>query len=265
MVKQLSFLLVWVGVVLPVAAEPPMLPVTRANLYGTWDFVKGESGGAVTDPQRLDGRVAVFTPDQLVLRIRAGEFVMSYSLDEKQTPTGFQARITRSPYGVGTVVKGIIGQRGARLFLCYAHEGQVPTEFTSKADGAHRLLVMKPSKVASRLEGHWVAQGGNSDGESIDFSQAKQLLEINNDEWILKQGDLRFVMSYQVDNTQMPAQVRFIMRQSPFGGEGMKASGIVSVAHDTMHFCYRVGDQPPKRFEAKAGSESRYLRYRRQN
>ena len=265
MVKQLSFLLVWIGAVLPVAAESPMLPVTRANLYGTWDFVKGESGGAVTEPQRLHGRVAVFTPDQLVLRIRAGEFVMSYSLDEKQTPTGFQARITRSPYGVGTVVKGIIGQRGARLYLCYAHEGQVPTEFTSQADSAHRLLVMKPSKVVSRLKGSWVPQWGKSDGESIDLSQAEQLLEVNDDEWILKQGDLRFVMSYQVDNTQMPAQVRFIMRESPFGGEGATASGIVSVTHDIMHFCYRMGDQPPKRFEAKAGSESRYLRYRRQN
>ena len=262
--KFLSVLFVVAAGIFPsslVAVESFVLQ--RTHLFGTWKFVSAESSGKSTAVKRLARRFVEITPDELILNIRAGKFVMSYTLDSKKVPTGLTCRITRSPYGAGTEVKGIIALKNGRLKICYAHEGKVPTEFSSNFEEADRLLVMQPKLDQRQLEGEWVWDFGESDGVPIRCLSGRQSMLVTKDTWTLCEGDREFVMSYEVDRSVTPFGLKFLRKESPLGGKRRVARGIVATAAGQLFVCYTQGDRVPRKFEAKEGSNCRYLRLRR--
>ena len=126
------------------AATPAPPKLNRQILVGTWQYVSGESGGKPAAAERLANQSVVITEKSLTLKGIAGDFVMDYDLDVTTSPAGLSCKITSSPFGQGSEVKGIIAlAENGILKICYAHEGDAPREFTSEADDNHRMLKLK--------------------------------------------------------------------------------------------------------------------------
>jgi uncharacterized protein (TIGR03067 family) len=112
---------------------------------------------------------------------------------------------------------------------------------------------------AAKLVGTWGYVSGLKNGQEIGAETIKNGKVVITRETITLPGpDGKFVMKYKLNAKKDPVGIEMEMTESPFGA-GAKASGIIAVKGDRIHFCYTLMGDAPKKFEAKEGSNHHYF------
>ena len=130
-------------------ADKKMKPIT-----GRFDIVSGMRDGKPIPAEHLDGTVAVFRKDKIVVfdKDENEMYASTYKLMEKKGMPGMVIMMTtvQAPDAIedeaeGTKATGLIKREGKNLMLIYALPGgEAPKEF--KAGAKQQMFVMKPAK-----------------------------------------------------------------------------------------------------------------------
>jgi uncharacterized protein (TIGR03067 family) len=142
MSKRLSLL---IAVVLLAGAEPSdAAKDDLKKMQGEWAAEKAQRGG--TDaPADVLGKLRVkIDGDRISIdEGEAREEKAQIALDPAQKPAAMDIKLLRQG---GEMVKGIYKIDGDTLTICWAKDGDRPTEFASKAGTSHVLFVLKRRK-----------------------------------------------------------------------------------------------------------------------
>lgn len=131
------------------APAPKETPKPELKLEGDW-VVERFEGPKETPP----GSVTVtFTADRILIKepMRDKPEEAVYTADLKKKPATIDIRPGRAggPGGappVDIIVKGIVGMDGELLKLCFAREGERPTEFKGDLEKGVILIILKRAK-----------------------------------------------------------------------------------------------------------------------
>ena len=108
---------------------------------------------------------------------------------------------------------------------------------------------------AAKLVGTWSYVSGTKNGEKANADNLKNKVVITK-ETITLEGEMKFVMKYELDTKKNPVVVKLKMTESPFGA-GAESVGIIWVDGDDLKMCYDPeGKKAPEKFEAKADSKA---------
>lgn len=230
------------------AAHPQKL--TKPMIFGSWEYQRGQKDGIERSREALKDQVVVIDEDTIHLDSPVGEFEWSYELVEKTTPQAINLTATKSPFGTGQSVEGIIQLAKGQLQLCYSPSGgERPTKFEAKAgSGDHYFVLRRRPLTADQLIGEWKFESGKIDGRVSDKNRlADSAVTITKDTLTLQSGDTSFQMSYELDGAKLPATIQLRITKGPFG-QGAAASGIVKLDDGELTLCYhpRGGKAPPE-------------------
>ncbi len=114
---------------------------------GKWKCVKGTRAGAEVAAERMD---SVITVDDKTITIPVGgdeAFVMSYTIDESQSPATIDMAIEKGPAPPGAKAIGIVKIEDGKFFLCYDSTGaKRPEEFNSTEENGFYYFEMKTAQ-----------------------------------------------------------------------------------------------------------------------
>jgi apolipoprotein D and lipocalin family protein len=118
--------------------------ITRQQLVGTWNYVRGEKNGEMLDENHFQGQSIEITEKDMTLKSDQLQFVMAYDLLENTNPQAVKLTITESPFGAGQSSEGIIALEDGKLKLCYPPTGgQRPKTFDGSAGSSQHYFILK--------------------------------------------------------------------------------------------------------------------------
>ena len=117
------------------------------DMAGTWKVESAEAGGQKLESDDVKEIVVKITGDRYEVRIKDKIDGGTLKLDEKQKPKTMDATDTEGD-DIGKVVKAIYELSGDTLKVCYALEGERPTEMATKEGSPAVLLIYKREKKA---------------------------------------------------------------------------------------------------------------------
>jgi uncharacterized protein (TIGR03067 family) len=113
------------------AADPKPMEATSDKLVGNWESIGGEMNGVQIEGN-IGKTIIEFDKEQITLN---GGKAVKYTIDNTKTPATLDIHTTPKQVGILKFVNG-------QLHLCFAREGQRPTQFKSDAGDDCIFLVM---------------------------------------------------------------------------------------------------------------------------
>lgn len=120
----------------------------RKLMAGTWRVLSLEKDGKKTTAEQLEKTRSIFSADGNAMVQREGKTVIkgNVKIDPTKKPKQSEATYTEGELK-GKTVLGIYEVDGDNMRICYALPGKDrPTEFSSKPDSGHVLIIYKRDK-----------------------------------------------------------------------------------------------------------------------
>ncbi len=138
----------FIGTGVLLAGNDEVIQKDRKQMAGTWRVVSFERDGKKTPAESLESTRSVYKPDGTFMVKRDGTTVIqgSVKIHPTKTPKLSEATYTEGELK-GKTVLAIYEIDGDNMRACYALPGKDrPTEFSSKPDSGHVLIVYKRDK-----------------------------------------------------------------------------------------------------------------------
>ena len=104
------------------------------------------------------------------------------------------------------------------------------------------------------LAGKYTLVSGKKNGTAVDDTAKKAEYTATADQFTIKGGEFKFVMTYKLDPKATPVAIDMEIVEGPDGSKGSKAQGIIEVKGDTLKLAYSIEkDKRPKDFDGKDG------------
>ena len=116
------------------------------NVLGKWKCINGSRGGKEVAAERMTSVISI---DEKLIKIPtgAGDFEMSYKIDDSKKPVEIDMKMEAGPGPPGSKALGIIKMDGGKFWLCYdPMGGDRPDKFESNEENGRFLFEMEPAK-----------------------------------------------------------------------------------------------------------------------
>jgi uncharacterized protein (TIGR03067 family) len=119
-------------------------------------------------------------------------------------------------------------------------------------------------RTSLKLRGDWLCVNAVVDGKPLPEATTQMLrLSITRDRYITTKGaETLFDSTYRIDESSKPPRIFLLGNEGDLTGK--EASGIYSLAGDTLTICYAMpGDPTPATFASAPGSKAYLIAWRR--
>ena len=134
--------------VLAAGGEDDAIKKDRKLMAGTWRVISYEKDGKKTPAEQLEKTRSIFSADGKAMVQREGKTIIkgNFKIDPTKKPKQSEATYTEGELK-GKTVLGIYEVDGDSMRICFSISGKDrPTEFSSKPDSGHVLIVYKRDK-----------------------------------------------------------------------------------------------------------------------